>query len=90
VSADVAKAAIDAVDAKEASHAVDAKEASHHVDDDAFDGVPHNPDLEAARILVRRRRLRDKDPKKALAALARQGFSYGIAKRALAPDPDDG
>ena len=82
VTADVAKAAIDAVDAKEASH---------HADDDALDGVPHNPDLDAARILVRRRRLRDKDPKKALAALARQGFSYDIAKRALAaPDPDDG
>ena len=75
VSADVAKAAIDAVDA---------------VNDDVHDdGVEHNPDLDAARILVRRRRLRDKDPQKALAALARQGFSYAIAKRALAVDDDD-
>lgn len=75
VSADVAKAAIDAVDAV--------------ADDVHDDGVEHNPDLDAARILVRRRRLRDKDPQKALAALARQGFSYAIAKRALAVDDDD-
>jgi len=84
VSADVAKAAIEAVDGN------DARNASSLADDDAAGGVERNPDLEAARILVRRRRLRDKDPKKALAALARQGFSYDIAKRALAPDPDDG
>ena len=75
VSADVAKAAIDAVDAVDA--------------DVHDDGVEHNADLDAARILVRRRRLRDKDPQKALAALARQGFSYAIAKRALAADDDD-
>lgn len=75
VSADVAKAAIDAVDAA--------------ADDVNDAGVEHNPDLDAARILVRRRRLRDKDPQKALAALARQGFSYAIAKRALAADDDD-
>jgi SOS response regulatory protein OraA/RecX len=35
---------------------------------------------------VRRRRLRDKDKQKALASLARQGFSYGVAKRALEDD----
>lgn len=75
VSADVAKAAIEAVDAVDA--------------DVHDDGVEHNADLDAARILVRRRRLRDKDPQKALAALARQGFSYAIAKRALAADDDD-
>lgn len=78
VSADVAKAAIEAVDAVAAV-----------ADDLHDDGVEHNPDLDAARILVRRRRLRDKDPQKALAALARQGFSYAIAKRALAVDDDE-
>ncbi|HEY4221489.1 MAG TPA: RecX family transcriptional regulator, partial [Myxococcota bacterium] len=43
-------------------------------------------ELEAARAYVRRRRLRDKDKQKALASLARQGFSYGVAKRALEDD----
>lgn len=50
---------------------------------DGADGET-NPELEAARAYVRRRRLRDKDPQKALAALARQGFSWDIARRALA------
>jgi regulatory protein len=42
-------------------------------------------ELEAALAYVRRRRLRDKDPQKALQALARQGFTYAIAKKALQP-----
>lgn len=46
-------------------------------------------DLEAARVYARKKRLADKDPQKALAALARQGFSFDIAKRALAPVADD-
>jgi regulatory protein len=40
-------------------------------------------DLEAARVFVRKKRLRDKDPQKALASLARQGFSFATAKAAL-------
>lgn len=51
-----------------------------HDDDD--EDLP--PDLRAACIYGRRRRLTNKDPQKALAALARQGFSFDIAKRALA------
>jgi regulatory protein len=49
--------------------------------------VDEEPDAEltAAREYVRRRRLTAKDPQKALAALARRGFSYDIAKRALTP-----
>jgi len=42
-------------------------------------------ELEAALAYVRRRRLRDKDPQKALQALARQGFTFAIAKQALLP-----
>ena len=49
----------------------------------------HDADLQAARIYVRKRRLRDKDQQKALAALARQGFSFSTAKLALAPEIDD-
>ena len=44
------------------------------------------PELVAAREFVRRRRLADKDGRKALAALARQGFSFAIARRALTAD----
>jgi regulatory protein len=60
-----------------------AKEAMASVDGGAV------ADLEAARVYARKKRLADKDPQKALAALARQGFSFDIAKRALAPVPDD-
>ena len=42
-------------------------------------------ELDAAREYARRRRLASKDPQKALATLARRGFSYAIAKQALAP-----
>jgi regulatory protein len=40
-------------------------------------------ELEAARTYARKRRLHEKDRDKALAALARQGFSYDVARRAL-------
>jgi regulatory protein len=40
-------------------------------------------ELAAASAYVRRRRLREKDRAKALAALARQGFSFDVARRAL-------
>lgn len=52
-------------------------------------------ELEAARTYARKRRLRTRfdlsDPKerqKALAALARQGFSFDVASRALAPEEE--
>ncbi|HEY1097918.1 MAG TPA: RecX family transcriptional regulator [Myxococcota bacterium] len=57
--------------------------AFEHVDGD--DGKSA-ADLDAARVYVRKRRLRDKDPQKALAALARQGFSFSTAKLALQPE----
>ncbi len=62
-----------------------AKEAMASVDGDGGAAA----DLEAARIYARKRKLADKDPQKALAALARQGFSFAIAKKALA-SVDDG
>ncbi len=40
-------------------------------------------DAAAAAAFVARKKLLTKDPQKALAALARQGFSYSIAKKAL-------
>jgi regulatory protein len=40
-------------------------------------------ELEAARTYARRRRLHARDRHKALAALARQGFSFDVARRAL-------
>jgi regulatory protein len=48
------------------------QEATAAVDDDA-----------SARAFVGRRRLQQKDRQKALAALARQGFSFDVARRAL-------
>jgi SOS response regulatory protein OraA/RecX len=44
-----------------------------------------NAELRAARVFVARKRLSEKPPEKALAALARQGFSYGVARAALTP-----
>jgi len=41
-------------------------------------------DEHAADVFVRRRRLHEKDHQKALAALARQGFAFDVARRALA------
>jgi SOS response regulatory protein OraA/RecX len=46
-------------------------------------------ELDAARSYARRRRLLEKDPQKALQALARQGFSYDTAKKALAGAKND-
>jgi len=46
-------------------------------------------DLEAARVYARKKKLADKDPQKALASLARQGFSFSTAKKALQPVEDD-
>ena len=56
-------------------------------DEDRSDGG--TAELDAAREYARRRKLATKDPQKALAALARRGFSYAIAKRALAPADDE-
>jgi regulatory protein len=50
-------------------------------------GAP-GAELAAAREYVRRRKLTSKDPQKALAALARRGFSYDVAKKALAAQDD--
>lgn len=47
------------------------------------DVAPAHDDIEAARTYARRRRLHEKERDKALAALARQGFSYDVARRAL-------
>jgi regulatory protein len=57
-----------------------------------------DPDIEAARAFARRRRLgpyrdgpADQDRRrKDLAALARAGFSYDVARSVLQADPDDG
>lgn len=47
-------------------------------------------DDDAADAFVRRRRLQEKDHRKALAALARQGFSFDVARRALDRATDEG
>lgn len=52
--------------------------------DALLDETGHD-ELEAARAFVRRRRLGD-DRQKDLARLARQGFSYDVARRALDDD----
>ena len=41
------------------------------------------PPIELRSESVRRRRLQQKDRQKALAALARQGFAFDVARRAL-------
>jgi len=46
-------------------------------------------DLDAALIYARKRRLDLKEPQKALATLARQGFSFDVAKRALSSLKDE-
>lgn len=51
----------------------------------AIDDVePVDAELQAALRYAGRRRLEKKDPQKALAAIARQGFSFDIARKALA------
>jgi len=62
-----------------------AKEAMATVDGDNTGDA----DLEAARVYARKKKLAAKDPQKALAALARQGFSFATAKKALLPVDDD-
>jgi regulatory protein len=50
-------------------------------DDDRQDA---DGDFSAAMLFVKRRRLLTKEPQKAMAALARQGFSFDVCRRALA------
>ena len=54
---------------------------AHH----AWRNFGHNRTLsfEAARAYARRKKLHGKDREKALASLARQGFSFHVAKKAL-------
>ena len=59
----------------------------------ADENRPAPPDAEAelaaALAYAAKRRLADKDPTKALGALARAGFSHDVARRALAMPPDE-
>lgn len=70
-------------------HGLDAEGALQQVDLEAgagTDGAPRGGDpaeLAAARAYVKRRRLHGRERSKALAALARQGFRFEIARRAL-------
>jgi regulatory protein len=74
-----------------------AEQALRQVDADANENASENPELDAARTLVRRRRLgplrppaeRNARRERDLAVLARAGFSYSIAKAALEPDESD-
>ena len=59
---------------------VDVKAEAFAVVDEASSS---DADLTAAVIYAQKKRLADKDPQKALASLARQGFSFSIAKAAL-------
>jgi regulatory protein len=62
------------------------------VADDAFaavdaehddDGAPVDAEFAAAVVFATKKKLLQKEPQKALASLARQGFSFDVAKRAL-------
>ena len=57
--------------------------------DETESGDGREAELAAARAYVRRRKLDAKEREKALAALARRGFSFDVAKRALAADDPD-
>lgn len=59
--------------------------AIHEANDGGRAGA--SAELAAAREYVRRRNLHAKEPQKALAALARRGFSFDVAKRALSAKP---
>jgi SOS response regulatory protein OraA/RecX len=59
---------------------VDVKDQAFAAVDDASSS---EADLAAAVIYAQKKRLSEKDPRKALASLARQGFSFSIAKAAL-------
>lgn len=48
------------------------------------EGSTDDADFAAAVVFATKKRLAQKEPQKALAALARQGFSFAVAKRALA------
>lgn len=52
--------------------------------DEGGERSARDADLEAAVVFAQKKRLARKEPQKALASLARQGFSYDVAKRALA------
>ncbi len=74
-----------------------AKGAPREIVDEALAQLGQDSELEAARAYARRRRLgpwcRDEDERKLkrekhLASLARQGFSYSVAKQVLDSDPE--
>ncbi len=52
-------------------------------------GTAADAELAAAVRFVEKKRLREKDPQKALGALARQGFSFAVARASLATPTDD-
>lgn len=60
-------------------------EAFTDVDTREPDASGESAELTAARIFVAKKRLNEKPSEKALGALARQGFSYAVAKAALSP-----
>jgi regulatory protein len=76
VAADVRAEAFETVDAEAMVEPLAGAESAESAE---------SAELQAARIFVARKRLLEKPPEKALAALARQGFSYGIARAALTP-----
>lgn len=47
------------------------------------DGAEKDAELDAAVVYATKKKLAQKEPQKALAALARQGFRFDVAKRAL-------
>lgn len=63
-----------------------ATQALQSVDDD----VEGDAELQAAVVWAKKKSLATKDRQKALAALARQGFSFDVAKRALDAVRDEG
>ncbi len=67
----------------------DLKKRGVSADDIAAAFVDDDGDLAAAVALVRKKGLLKKDPQRALSALARLGFSFDVAKRALAAAVDD-
>lgn len=64
----------------------DVKDAAFATVDDvvAEDGVAVDAEFDAAVVFATKKNLAQKEKQKALASLARQGFSYDVAKRALA------
>ncbi len=68
---------VDRAVADEAFAVVDA------VNDDEPRDAARDPELDAAVVFATKKKLTQKEPQKALAALARQGFRFDVAKRAL-------